>query len=94
MFQTIFHRGIRAGKADFHHSLPIQIAVRVFDLLDKITQPLFSWSRRVKPDAAALDKLACMLNVANRFVFVPAYLQLAPLPEELYSSGNAVDYQR
>ena len=43
MFQTIFHRGIRSGKADFHHSLPIQIAVRVFDLLDKITQPLFSW---------------------------------------------------
>ena len=36
----------------------------------------------------------CMLNVANRFVFVPAYLQLAPLPEELYSSGNAVNYQR
>lgn len=58
MFQTIFHRGIRAGKADFHHSLPIQIAVRVFDLLDKITQPLFSRSRRVKPDTAALDKLA------------------------------------
>ena len=35
----------------------------------------------------------CMLNVANRFVFVPAYLQLAPLPEELCSSGNAADYQ-
>ena len=24
----------------------------------------------------------------------PAYLQLAPLPEELCSSGNAADYQR
>ena len=25
---------------------------------------------------------------------VPAYLQLAPLPEEPYGSGNATDYQR
>ena len=36
----------------------------------------------------------CMLNVANWFVRVPAYLQLAPLPEEPYGSGNATDYQR
>ena len=27
-------------------------------------------------------------------VILPAYLQLAPLPEELCSSGNAADYQR
>ena len=52
--------------------------------------------------AEHLVKIPChivfILKLYSKFLLglfhCPAYLQLAPLPEELYSSGNAVNYQR
>ena len=42
--------------------------------------------------------IAFILKLYSKFLLglfrCPAYLQLAPLPEELCSSGNAADYQR
>ena len=52
--------------------------------------------------AEHLVKIPChivfILKLYRKFLLglfhCPAYLQLAPLPEELCSSGNAADYQR
>ena len=52
--------------------------------------------------AEHLVKIPChivfILKLYSKFLLglfhCPAYLQLAPLPEELCSSGNAADYQR
>ena len=45
-----------------------------------------------------LCHIVFILKLYSKFLLglfrCPAYLQLAPLPEELYSSGNAVNYQR
>lgn len=51
--------------------------------------------------AEHLVKILChivfILKLYSKFLLglfhCPAYLQLAPLPEELCSSGNAADYQ-
>ena len=45
-----------------------------------------------------LCHIVFILKLYSKFLLglfhCPAYLQLAPLPEELCSSGNAADYQR
>ena len=63
VFQTIFHCRVRLGEADLHHCLPVQITIRISDLLDELPQPVLSRCRRIKPDAASLNKCASV----NRF---------------------------
>ena len=36
VFQTLFHRRVRLGEADLHHCLPVQITIRISDLLDEL----------------------------------------------------------
>ena len=56
MFQTVLQGGVCLREADLHDGLPVQIAIRVSDLSDKIPQPVILRSRRLKPDAVPLDK--------------------------------------
>ena len=50
MFQTVLQGGVCLREADLHDGLPVQIAIRVSDLSDKIPQPVILRSRRLKPD--------------------------------------------
>jgi hypothetical protein len=56
MFQTVLQGGVCLREANLHDGLPVQIAIRVSDLSDKIPQPVILRSRRLKPDAVPLDK--------------------------------------
>ena len=77
MFQTVLHSRVCVGEGDLHHRFPIQIAVRIFNLPDEITQPILPRCIRVEPDAAALNEHASV-NIlrVNRFHCLNAHHKL------------------
>jgi len=60
MLQTVLHGRVRLGKRYFDHSFPVQIAVRIFDLLDVLAKPLLSGSVRVNSDTGPVYKLTAV----------------------------------
>ena len=58
-----------------------------------MAERLTTWPLDALPHSFYPEKLVYSVLLIGLFQ-VPAYLQLAPLPEEPYGSGNATDYQR
>ena len=93
---------ITIGISDLLDELPQPVLSRCRRIKPDAASLNVSWKYSGQKDMAEhLVKTLChivfILKLYSKFLLglfhCPAYLQLAPLPEELCSSGNAADYQ-